>query len=173
MTAGPTELADGLSALPLSGVHPAGFRKSERWTLLVEDIDQLAPDVQELLLYFLDVTTTGEAEPMRSAVRVIATTTTELFGCVQAETFRSDLFYRLNLLHIVLPRIRTVGPRALSRQLDGVIDDAVHHREAGDAAASADELRRLMAFEQWDGSAELSDLFASIGGASPLDASGT
>ena len=81
----------------------------ERWTLYVEDVDKLTLAAQELLLCFLNVvhasdSATGAGRRSR-AVRVIAATTSDPTDRAARETFRWDLFYRLNVIHLILPQV--------------------------------------------------------------------
>jgi DNA-binding NtrC family response regulator len=69
--------------------------------------------MQGLLLRFLE---TGEIQRVGSVrmgprvdVRVIAATNRNLLDHVAAKTFRDDLFYRLNVFHIVVPPLRERG----------------------------------------------------------------
>ena len=48
----------------------------------------------------------GGTQPVRANVRVIAATNRDLQGATAASTFRSDLFYRLNVFPIALPSLR-------------------------------------------------------------------
>jgi NtrC-family two-component system response regulator AlgB len=48
----------------------------------------------------------GESKPRRANVRVIAATNRDLAAEVKAGKFREDLFYRLNVISVVLPGLR-------------------------------------------------------------------
>jgi transcriptional regulator with PAS, ATPase and Fis domain len=69
----------------------------------------MVPALQAKLLRFLEEKTfkrVGGAADIRVDVRVIAATNRDLEAEVQAGRFRSDLFYRLNVVPVVLPALR-------------------------------------------------------------------
>ncbi|HSS22534.1 MAG TPA: sigma-54 dependent transcriptional regulator [Pyrinomonadaceae bacterium] len=86
--------------------------EAEGGTLLLDEIDALSPAAQIKLLRFLQ---SGEYRPLGSArasvadVRIIASTNSDLAGCVELKLFREDLHYRLNVLSISLPPLRERG----------------------------------------------------------------
>ena len=67
-------------------------------TVLLANVDELRPQMQEDLLRFLDLRNTSGG-PL---IRLIAATHESAFACVQAQRLRKDLFYRLNAIHLVL-----------------------------------------------------------------------
>jgi two-component system response regulator HydG len=78
-------------------------------TLFLDEIGTMPPSVQAKLLRALEageVRRIGENEVRRVDVRFVAATNTDLQAAVDAGTFRSDLFYRLNVHHIHLPPLR-------------------------------------------------------------------
>jgi DNA-binding NtrC family response regulator len=77
------------------------LRSAEGGTLLIQDIEHIPAEVQQQLLGFMDRRTTTTKN-----VRLMATTTTDLFGLVQAGSFSEELFYRLNMLAFKLPPLR-------------------------------------------------------------------
>ena len=84
-------------------------------TLYIDRVEQLTPEAQEMLMYFLDVTQGSEAaEPQ---VRVLVATTESLPDRVTSGLFREDLFYRLNLVHLTMPRILGAGDMHLDAVL--------------------------------------------------------
>src|SRR5437763_2161969 len=83
------------------------IRAAEGGTLLLDEIGDLALDVQPKLLRFLqngEIMPLGEA-PRKVNVRVIAATNRDLEQDVREGRFREDLFYRLNTFVIKLPRL--------------------------------------------------------------------
>ena len=84
-------------------------------TLYLDRVEQLSPEAQEMLMYFLEVTQGSDAtEP---PVRVVVATTEDLPSRVTAGLFREDLFYRLNLVHLTMPRVLAAG----DPQLDALL----------------------------------------------------
>jgi DNA-binding NtrC family response regulator len=94
----------------ISADHASGPSESGRGdagaTLFIGDVDQLPSSVQEMVMYFLDVTyapTTSPSGPELGTARVVAATTKDLSKRVAAGLFHADLFYRLNTIHLQLP----------------------------------------------------------------------
>jgi len=78
-------------------------------TLFLDEIGTMPATVQAKLLRALEageVRRIGENEARRVDVRFVAATNTDLQAAVDAGSFRSDLFYRLNVHHIHLPPLR-------------------------------------------------------------------
>jgi two-component system nitrogen regulation response regulator NtrX len=87
-------------------------------TIFLDEVGEMSLRTQTLLLRFLE---TGEVQPaggdtirVFDNVRVITATSCNLFEAVAAQTFREDLYYRLNIIHIVVPplreRLEDIGP---------------------------------------------------------------
>jgi DNA-binding NtrC family response regulator len=79
-------------------------------TIFLDEISEMSLRTQALLLRFLE---SGEIQRAGSNavhvvenVRVIAATSRNLFEAVAAQTFREDLYYRVNVIHIVVPPLR-------------------------------------------------------------------
>jgi DNA-binding NtrC family response regulator len=78
-------------------------------TVFLDEIGEMVPALQAKLLRFLEEKTfkrVGGSADIHVDVRVIAATNRTLQDEVRAGKFREDLFYRLNVLPIVLPPLR-------------------------------------------------------------------
>jgi two-component system response regulator AtoC len=90
--------------------RPGKLEMASNGTIFLDEIGEMTLRMQSLLLRFLE---TGEiqkvgAERMAMApnVRVIAATNKNLRELVTAGQFREDLFYRINVIHLVVPPLR-------------------------------------------------------------------
>jgi DNA-binding NtrC family response regulator len=82
---------------------------SDSGTLFLDDIDCLPPTSQAKLLRFLqekEYRQLGSAKVYRADVRVIAATNSDLAAAVDAGKVRRDLYYRLNVIPLMLPALR-------------------------------------------------------------------
>jgi two-component system response regulator FlrC len=89
--------------------HPGKFEQAQGGTLLLDEISEMGQPLQAKLLRVLqerEVERLGGRKVMDLDVRVIATTNRELKAEVAAGNFREDLFYRLNVLPLILPPLR-------------------------------------------------------------------
>jgi len=85
------------------------FETAAGGTLLLDEVGELLPSSQVKLLRFLEEKAfypVGGTEKKHVDVRVIAATNKSLEEAMQAGTFRSDLYYRLNVARILLPPLR-------------------------------------------------------------------
>ncbi len=85
------------------------FELADGGTLLLDEISEIGPELQAKLLRVLQEQSferVGSSLTMKIDVRVIATTNRDLTAAVAAGDFRQDLYYRLNVLPVVLPPLR-------------------------------------------------------------------
>jgi len=86
------------------------FEAATRGTLLLDEIGEITPEIQVKLLRILEenlVTRLGSNLPRPVDVRLIAATNSDLESSVRKGTFREDLYYRLKVVEIHLPPLRS------------------------------------------------------------------
>jgi len=130
-------------------------------TVFLDEIGEMAPGLQAKLLRFLEEKAfkrVGGIADVRVDVRVIAATNRNLEEEVKKGRFREDLYYRLNVLPIVLPplRARTDDIPALvhyfvdaynsefRKRVKGVTDDAMKKLQAYGWPGNVRELRNAV-----------------------------
>jgi DNA-binding NtrC family response regulator len=85
------------------------FEAASGGTLYLDEIGDLPHQIQVKLLRFLqekEFYRLGSSQPMKSDVRIIAATNRDLETLMKQEKFRSDLYYRLNVIRIQVPPLR-------------------------------------------------------------------
>ncbi|MGA2865150.1 MAG: sigma-54 dependent transcriptional regulator [Verrucomicrobiota bacterium] len=88
---------------------PGRFQLADGGTLFLDEIGDLSPKGQGDLLHVLEESAfrmVGGSELIRVNVRVITATNKRLQAAVDAGKFREDLFYRLQIVPIVMPPLR-------------------------------------------------------------------
>ncbi len=89
--------------------HEGVFQAAEGGTLFLDEISEIPLPLQVKFLRAIqekEVTPLGSTRPVRVDVRIIAATNRNLEDAVRSGSFRTDLFYRLNVVPIHLPPLR-------------------------------------------------------------------
>ncbi len=103
------------------GRHIGRFEQAEGGTLFLDEIGDMPLEAQTRLLRVLqegEYTRVGGRVPIKTNVRIVAATHRDLQKLIHAGTFREDLYYRLNVVPIKVPPLRS--------RLDD-ISDLAHH----------------------------------------------
>ncbi len=85
------------------------FERANEGTLLLDEIGEMPLVLQAKLLRILqerEFERIGGHQTIKVDIRVIAATNRDLQAMVKEGTFREDLFYRLNVIHLILPPLR-------------------------------------------------------------------
>jgi PAS domain S-box-containing protein len=85
------------------------FELAEGGTIFLDEIGEIPPETQTALLRVLqehEFERVGGSQIIRTDVRVIAATNRDLHAAITDKTFRSDLFYRLQVFPIKIPPLR-------------------------------------------------------------------
>jgi DNA-binding NtrC family response regulator len=132
---------------------PGRIELSDRGTLFLDEIGDVSPATQVKLLRVLqerEVEPLGGRGPVKVDLRVVAATHRDLEARIADGAFREDLFYRLNVVPIVLPALRErredVAP--LCRAFVAMFA-AAHRRDP--STRFTDEALDRLAREEWPG----------------------
>jgi DNA-binding NtrC family response regulator len=130
------------------------FEQAHKGTLLLDEVGTMSAALQAKLLRVLQERAferVGDSQLIRVDVRLIAATNSDLLRMVREGTFREDLYYRLNVIQVVLPALRDRRediPLLVQHFLDRLGREQVPPRPG--VTFTQEAMRRLMAFD-WPG----------------------
>ena len=140
------------------------FELADTGTLFLDEIGEIPRSTQVKLLRVLEereFLRVGGTQPIHVDVRVIAATNRSLRDHVEEGSFRSDLFYRLNVLYIYLPPLRE-RPQDVPHLVRKFIDDYSREHDRAFHGVSAEAMQMLMNYP-WPGNVrELRNLVESM-----------
>lgn len=131
--------------------RPGRFETAQGGTILLDEIGDMDLRLQTKLLHVLQ---DGEIQPLGSNrtikvnVRVMAATHRDLTRSIREGTFREDLYYRLNVIGLMIPPLR--------ERVDEIVPLAetllARHLDSGQAMpAMSEELKRFLMAYRWPG----------------------
>ncbi|HEV8197507.1 MAG TPA: sigma-54 dependent transcriptional regulator [Gemmatimonadales bacterium] len=128
------------------------FAAARGGTFFLDEVGEMPPSLQIKLLRVLqerEVIPVGATETIPVDVRIVAATNRDLEEEVRRGHFRSDLFYRLNVIAIELPSLRDRRDD-LVMLIDHFFGELAAERDASPKALSADALDAVMVYD-WPG----------------------
>ncbi len=137
------------------------FEAASGGTLFLDEVGDISPKLQLDLLRVLEerkFQRVGGTDPIEVDVRIVAATNRDLRKAVQEGSFREDLFYRLNVIPVVMPPLRDRKEDIpllvehflerlsveMKRKLDGVSPDAMAALMVHSWPGNVRELRNIL-----------------------------
>jgi two-component system response regulator HydG len=129
------------------------FELADHGTIFLDEIGDLAPELQPKLLKVLETKSfrrLGGSREMTVDARLIAATNRDLVGEVRAGRFREDLYYRLSVMPLKLPAVRERSRDDRLALVTRMLADLGPQMPGCPSACSADALDRLLS-APWPG----------------------
>jgi DNA-binding NtrC family response regulator len=137
------------------------FEAADKGTIFFDEISSVGLETQAKLLRVMqdrEFMRLGGTKTIRVDVRIIAATNTDLEELIEQRAFRKDLFYRLNVIKIMLPPLRDrkedipllvkhfldLYARENGKAIDSVSEDVLEILERYDWAGNVRELENLI-----------------------------
>jgi len=128
------------------------FELADLGTLFIDEVSSMSLALQAKLLRALqerEIEKVGTSRPQKINTRVIAATNVDLLKLVKDGGFREDLYYRLNVVRVMLPPLRA-RPEDVPMLAHRFARQSAHHNGIAPRTVSQDAMRLLMRYE-WPG----------------------
>ena len=132
--------------------RPGLFREADHGTLFLDEIGDISLPLQSRLLRALqehEIVPVGSEAPVKIDVRVLAATHRDLPELVRQGRFREDLYYRLNVVTLMLPPLRE-RRQDIPLLMDHFLRELAARHGRGPVAVDPEAQRRLLGYE-WPG----------------------
>ena len=132
--------------------RPGLFREADGGTLFLDEIGDISPALQSRLLRALqehEIVPVGAEAPVQVDVRVIAATHRDLPQLVRDGRFREDLYYRLHVVSLTLPPLRS-RRQDLPLLIDDLLRRLAERHDRGPVAVDPEAQALLLAYD-WPG----------------------
>src|SRR5947209_4461073 len=129
------------------------FELADHGTIFLDEIGELTPELQPKLLKVLETKKfrrLGGTRELSVDVRLIAATNRDLVREVEAGRFREDLYYRLNVMPVVLPPVRDRSREDRLELITRILTDLKTQLPGCPSECTTDVLDRLLS-APWPG----------------------
>lgn len=126
---------------------------SDRGTIFLDDIGRLALELQSRILKLLETGSfrrMGGSRDIPVDVRIIAGTSMDIAGEVEAGNFREDLYYRLSVMPLHIPPVRDRSEEDQLELINALMHDLRSVVSGGPERISVDAMERLLGYN-WPG----------------------
>lgn len=128
------------------------FEEATGGTLLLDEVSEMHPQLQAKLLRAIqerEITRVGSNDSVKIDVRILATSNRDLEDSVQKGEFREDLYFRLNVVNMDLPPLRSRPADIIP--LAQFFADKYAELNSLEKKSLSDEAREILKSSQWRG----------------------
>ena len=129
------------------------FEIADKGTIFLDEIGDLAPELQPKLLKVLETKTfrrLGGTRELTVDVRLVAATNRNLHADVESGRFREDLYYRLSVMPLMLPAVRDRTREDRLALITTILGDLRKELPSGPAGVATEAMERLLSYG-WPG----------------------